>query len=238
VHTINTGVDNVGDLYIDGSYIGPLGSYGYTTTYEVDLAVGTHSVSVLNVLNSGSRGGIAIQILYESSEIWTTLTPRRSNPPYLYWAEVSRIPLASFGSTPATYYSGEHIIKENFLAVGSTRYNDYFGDPGKGLFTINDDGFYNITVTVNSLNAQWPTGNSSVDATLLALQYCLKFYEEAVPRLSQLYIPLPNYETVIFNGFTLSGNILTYIGNYSSTPQSPGTSPPPQDGGNFDFQAF
>jgi hypothetical protein len=218
-HTINTGVDNAGSLYIDGSYIGELGSYGYTTTYTVNLSAGVHSIRVENVINTGVNGGVAVQILYNSTEIWSTLTPKRTTtPPYLYWAEVSRIPLTG---SAQTYYSGDHIIKDTVFAAGN-RYNTYFGSGSAAgsLFTVVDDGFGNLAITTNNLSQYWETQDSSVNTTLQGLQYCLKYYEEAVTRISNLSQPLPNNQTLIFNGFLADGTVRTYTGNY--TPASTG----------------
>ena len=218
-HTINTGVDNAGSLYIDGSYIGELGTFNSTNTYTVNLSAGAHSIRVENVINYQYGAGIAVQILFNSTEIWSTLLPKRSIPPYLYWAEASRIPLTG---SAQTYYSGDHLIKDTVAAIDS-RYNDYFGSGSAAgsLFTVVDDGFGNLTVTVNNRNTN-TSGYPTVETTLNGLVYCLKYYEEAVTRFSNLSTPLPNNQTLIFNGFLTNGTVRTYTGNY--TPASSGGS--------------
>jgi hypothetical protein len=210
-HTINTGVDNAGSLYIDGSYIGELGTFDSTNTYTVNLSAGAHSIRVENVINYGFGAGVAVQILYNSTEIWSTLLPKRSIPPYLYWAEVSRIPLTGSANT---YYSGNHLIKDTVAAIDS-RYNDYFGSGSAlgSLFTVIDDGFGNLAVTVNNRNSN-TSSYPTVETTLNGLAYCLKYYEEAVTRISNLSQPLPNNQTLIFNGFLADGTVRTYTAGY------------------------
>jgi hypothetical protein len=210
-HTINTGVDNAGSLYIDGSYIGELGTFNSTNTYTVNLSAGAHSIRVENVINYQYGAGVAVQILFNSTEIWSTLLPKRSIPPYLYWAEVSRIPLTGSANT---YYSGNHLIKDTVAAIDS-RYNDYFGSGSAlgSLFTVIDDGFGNLAVTVNNRNSN-TSSYPTVETTLNGLVYSLKYYEEAVTRISNLSQPLPNNQTLIFNGFLADGTVRTYTGNY------------------------
>ena len=217
-HTIYTGVDNAGSLIIDDSYIGELGSYNYTTEYTVYLTAGTHSITVQNVINTGYGAGVAVQIQYNNAQVWSTLTPKRANNPYLYWAEVSRIPLTGGFQI---YYSGDHIIKDTSVADGN-RYQTYFGSGSAlgSLFTVVDDGYGNLTITTNNLAQYWQTLDSDLNTTLLGLQYCLKYYEEAVTRFPPLVTPLPNNQTLIFNGFASNGAIRTYIGSY--TPASSG----------------
>ena len=216
-HTIYTGVDDSGSLYIDGNYIGELGIYNNFNTYSVYLAAGQHSIKVENVINRIRGAGIAVQITYNNSQVWSTLTPVRATPPYLYWAEVSRIPLTG---SAQTYYSGDHIIKDTAAAIDS-RYNDYFGSGSAtgSLFTVTDDGYGNLTLTVNNRNSNTSV-YSTVETTLNSLVYCLKYYEEAVTRFTNLSAPLPNNQTLIFNGFSPNGGIRTYTGSY--TPASSG----------------
>lgn len=210
-HTINTGVDNSGSLYIDGSYIGELGSYNYNTSYTVYLSAGTHSVRVENVVNYGGGSGIAVQIAYNNAQVWSTLTPRRSVAPYLYWAEVSRIPLTGAAQT---YYSGNHMIKDTSAALAGTKYNDYFGSGSAAgsLFTVVDDGYGNLQVTVNNLTGA--SGDDNTQSTLTSLQYCLKYYEEQVTRYTNVGAALPNNQTYIFSRFLANGTVETYTGSY------------------------
>ena len=233
-HTINTGVDNAGSLYIDGSYIGELGTYNSTNTYTVNLSAGAHSVRVENLVNYGREAGVAVQILYNSTEIWSTLTPVRTTAPYLFWAEVSRIPITG---SAQTYYSGDHLIKDTAAAIDS-RYNDYFGSGSAtgSLFTVVDDGYGNLTVTVNNRNSN-TSGYTTVETTLNSLVYCLKYYEEAVSRFSNLSQPLPNNQTLIFNGFLADGTVRTYTGSYSlANTGNPGGGNPGDGGYYYEYQ--
>ena len=120
----------------------------------------------------------------------STLEPVRTNPPYLYWAEVYRIPLTP--NVPGTYQLREYIVKNSYpvsrYSTSGTTYSRYFGSANSesaGSFvTVQHDGFGNLRFEFNTVSTL--SGDSSANTTLKGLMYASYYYANSQYRLTNL----------------------------------------------------
>lgn len=222
-YTWRFAVDNNGYFLIDGGIVGDLRSVGngYSSFFEgvISLNEGDHTVT-LNWINSGSPGSnnpgaiaLAIRRTSDDLEIWSTIRAKRNNatPPYRYWQEVYRIPLTEGAFT---YQSKNYIIK-GYNASYNDNYESapwgyYFGNGEKSysLFTVTDDGFGNLSFSVNQA-ARLPINSNGAIKTVENLQYAQYYYSEASgTRYTQLETP-PSTTTRYFLGFKSNGTVNT-----------------------------
>lgn len=124
-----------------------------------------------------------------------------------YWNQVYRIPISG---AAGTYLSGGYAVK-----TGTVNYGSYFGDFGNrgSMFIVDDDGFNNLRITLNSLRAL--TGNINLDVTLINLSKAFYYYSvsDAGPgRITQLGSPAGDgTQTELFTGFNSLGQIVTEL---------------------------
>jgi hypothetical protein len=217
-YTWEFAVDNIGYFDIDGSRIGDLTQglpSNYTTSQQgtLYLTAGTHSLTIY-ALNEGGPGAIAVQFKDQTTlqEIWSTLTPVRSgnSSPYIYWSEAYRIPLTEI-SGPKTFYCYNHIVKNVGNADGSA-WGEWFGSGGletRSIFTVQDDGFGNLNVSINPLRLH--QGDYGTSVTLNNLRYSLFYHSTIGNRYTQLESPFNESQTRMFTGFDKFGNVTTIV---------------------------
>jgi hypothetical protein len=129
-----------------------------------------------------------------------------SDTPFLYWAQVARIPL---DGTARTYYSKDYIVKNT-----GTNYAYYFGEnlAPQSMFIVEDDGYYNVTIKMNHLREL--SENSIIDATLRNLTRAFYDYsgiDVGDGRYYQNGPILPDGITTLkFNGFYNDGTTVKY----------------------------
>ena len=210
-------VDNTGFFEIDG---GVVGDFQYTTGAYVllqqgylYLTAGDHTLTFY-ANNTGGPGSIAIVISAQTSGniIWTTRTPVRTSSPYLYWAEVYRIPLES-NAIPRSYNIYPYCVKSVGAVFGNS-WSDYFGngETSRSLFTVNDDGYGNLSIAVNALREG--ADDTGANITLQNLTNSLFYYTELGQRYTNLPEDAPyptNGQTHLFTGFTRAGTVTTSI---------------------------
>jgi len=234
-------VDRYGYFSIDGILCGDMQEPYYQTPYaetqsgSVFLSAGDHVLTFVALGYSTSRA-IAIRLVANNQEIWSTRTPVRKKlvgativeqPPYLYWNEVYRIPVPNTG-VPVRYNSADYCVK-NSSDANSENYGYYFGQQGgatdHSLVVVDNDGFGNISI---AMNTRYLSGNSSVDTTNFNTTYAFYYYEalSSVNRYSQLETPTSS-DTRYFLGFDSNGQVRTSLVPYPRTTGGGGGCPAP-----------
>lgn len=246
--------DNIGSFNIDnGSQLNATSSLSASERGTIDLSAGVHTVN-FNILNVGGPGSIAIVIKApDGTQVWSTRKPVRAANPYSNWSEVYRIPLYSASTgIPATYQSVNYCIKDTAAAqpdAGTesaqfTRWGDFFGIPtgitNGSLFTVVDDGFGSLSITMNGLTGTAIDVDNS--ATTSNLPYSSYYYSPAGTRYAQLEPTSINANGVAdsasiythqFTGFDLNGQVTTIIAQHPISGQVPVTYVPSGGGDNF-----
>lgn len=129
-----------------------------------------------------------------------------SSQPYTFWNTVYRIPLES---NPKTYYSKDYEVKNSDIDYGY-----YFGSEGQdgSMFIVQDDGYHNIFITLNSLR-EIP-GDQNLANTLKNLTRAFYYYSsiDIGSRYYQLSSAINNgSQTYYFKGFDSTGEVITTI---------------------------
>jgi hypothetical protein len=230
------GVDGV--IYGDTRQAGNVAEAQKGFQGTITLAQGLHVLQInsANVYQDRTvQVGFALTIADNNNQIiWSTLKPIRSTETYPGWSEVYRIPLVSASTgNPATYYSGNYLIKNTGPVEGQYCWQDFFGDytagsaGGNSIFVVNDDGYGNLSITT-----QYKTiaaGVESYDQTLDQLQYIAYYYDTldfSSPyaqkyqnhsrRIHQLD-PGPQgngHQCNMFVGFDSNGTVVTMLTRY------------------------
>lgn len=241
-YTWEFAADSVGSFNIDGGpQLNVTSGLSKSETGSITLAAGVHTVN-FQILNSSASGSIAIAITTpDGAQVWSTRTPVRASDPYHNWSEVYRIPLPSATTgTPATYQSAFYCIKDTAAArpdagsesVQFTRWGDFFGTPNgitdRSLFTVVDDGFGNLAITLNGKTGTATDANNY--ATSTNLPYSSYYYSTRGTRYTQLEsTPITangvadsaSIYTHQFTGFDLNGVVTTIIAEYPKPDQIP-----------------
>lgn len=189
--------DDVGSVYIDG--IPVLSSTAHIEVLTADLSFATpghHDVKikVKNQVAYGANnpGGIAVTIVRvpENLTIWTTRDMVRATAPYLYWAEVYRIPIEP--NVVKTYRLNDYVVK-NSLQVNNTpsgyfRYGSFFGSPGTAdvgsPLTVDSDGKGNLTF--NWITSYSAASKDIDNQTLFGITQLPYYYSNNVTRKKNL----------------------------------------------------
>jgi hypothetical protein len=209
-------IDGVQILYDNSESFRP----GRTRTGTVYLTAGSHTVTVSGQNNanysSGNPGGVALRLYTSTGQtVWSTLEPVRTNPPYLYWAEVYRIPLTP--NLARTYQLRDYIVKNSYpvnrYSGSGTTYSRYFGaantDSAGSFITVQHDGFGNLSFTFNTVSTL--SNDTSADTTLKGIMYASYYYTDSKYRLTNLESRNPNNLTTRLIGMTKSGAVTAQV---------------------------
>jgi hypothetical protein len=224
-----------GSLSIDGSIVVDLSNPSYDNyngdpaTATVQLNAGLHIVTLtMQGVQRGdycSYAAARISAITDGTEVWSTLTPVRNTDynavgPYPYWGEVYRIPIRTDG-TPEVLQSAGYYIKRPNFDIGPYTWGVCFGQTGAdnegSMFTINNDGYGNISIQINPLRTL--LGSNGYNDTLRDAYDLLYYYDPGDHRITQLAEPNPDGTTTLFQGFYSNGSV--WLSNNVALPTGP-----------------
>lgn len=222
-------VDNYGWFTIDGAVVGDIRNVGdsYKRSYvgSVSLTAGVHILTMYatNRASSGSNpGAIAITITKadDNQQIWSTLNAVRSNTPYIYWSEVYRIPL---DRGAFTYQLKNYLIKAINPMYGGGNISDFFGSGATAgsMLSVTDDGFGNLTITMNEKTQSAYSIIAPEEETLISLSYAFYYYTDNYPYTRYTNLETASGQTRYFLGFTSRGLVVTSLRSIPNSPAYP-----------------
>jgi len=221
--------DNSGYFEVDGVLVGDMRGYGeswrtsISGTFEITSS-GSHAVTI-HAINAGGPGAMGVRITDSGGgEVWSTLTPIRSSPAYLYWQEVYRFPIKARGvwwqyakEELNSYY---YCVKDTAALEGQYRWGDYFGQAGTGqtrsMFIVTDEtGNGNLQIAMTSIETY--SGYDSISQTLHNLAEAFFYYSSSQWYGNTRYSQLNNgpvgdgSQTLKFVGFDQAGAVQTIL---------------------------
>jgi len=226
--------DNSGYFEVDGVLVGDMRGYGeswrtsISGTFEITSS-GSHAVTI-HAINAGGPGAMGVRITDSGGgEVWSTLTPIRSSPAYLYWQEVYRFPIKARGvwwqyakEELNSYY---YCVKDTAALEGQYRWGDYFGQASTGqtrsMFIVTDEtGNGNLQIAMTSIETY--SGYDSISQTLHNLAEAFFYYSSSQWYGNTRYSQLNNgpvgdgSQTLKFVGFDQAGAVQTILAPFPS----------------------
>jgi hypothetical protein len=221
--------DNSGYFEVDGVLVGDMRGYreswrtSISGTFEITSS-GSHAVTI-HGFNSGGPGAMGVRITDSGGgEVWSTLTPIRSSPAYLYWQEVYRFPIKARGvwwqyakEELNSYY---YCVKDTSALEGQYRWGDYFGQAGsaqsRSMFVVTDEtGNGNLQIAMTSIETY--SAYDSDSQTLHNLAEAFFYYSSSQWYGNTRYSQLNNgpvgdgSQTLKFVGFDQAGAVQTIL---------------------------